>query len=72
MITGTNQVDKIIAYENGELTRAEIIELFSHLIKTDLAWSLQGHYGRIASGLIENGILDIDGEILDGAHTDEF
>lgn len=48
-------VTSIIAYEQGDLDRDGTVRLFQHLINTDLAWSLQGHYGRTASALIEAG-----------------
>lgn len=54
----------IIAYETGELTDSQTLRLFSDLIRTGMAWSLQGHYGRTAAALIENGYLGRDGAIL--------
>jgi hypothetical protein len=48
-------VDKIIAYENGELDEDGTVELFQNLIDTGAAWSLQGSYGRAAEALIEAG-----------------
>lgn len=56
-------VDKIIAYESGDMTPAEMVYFFSDLVRSGMAWSLQGHYGRTASSLIEAGILFNDGDI---------
>ena len=47
--------DKIIAYENGEMSQEQVIEFFQELIDTGHAWRLQGHYGRTALRLIEYG-----------------
>jgi hypothetical protein len=45
------------------LTTEEQIELFARLIKSGMAWTLQGHYGRTAKYLIEIGAIDRDGFI---------
>jgi hypothetical protein len=50
-----DQIDKIIAFEQGELDEEGILELFQELIDSGLAWQLQGSYGRIARNLIEAG-----------------
>ena len=50
-----NQVDKIIAFEQGDLDEDGIIQLFQELIDSGLVWQLQGSYGRMANALIENG-----------------
>ena len=57
-------VDKIIAWESGELSDWETIQLFADLIKTGQCWSLQGYYGRTGHSFIELGIIDTDGTIL--------
>ena len=57
-------VNKIIAYECGELPAEDILKLFAELIKTGQAWILQGHYGRTAQALIEGGYINKAGRIL--------
>jgi hypothetical protein len=57
-------IDAIIDYESGELNDKETLELFSTLIKSGMAWKLQGSYGRMASSLIEGSYIDRDGTIL--------
>ena len=52
-----NQIDTIIAYENGELGDEEMVSLFQELVDSGLAWRLQGHYGRTAMALIEAGLV---------------
>jgi hypothetical protein len=54
--TVTNLADSLIAFEMGQLENDEIIALFQELINTELAWSLQGSYGRMANTLIEEGL----------------
>jgi len=50
-----NLTDMIINYEMGNLDDDGVIALFQELIDTGMAWSLQGHYGRMAKALIEAG-----------------
>lgn len=59
-----NLVDAIIAFENDGLTADETLDLFGDLIRTGNAWILQGSYGRMAAGLIDQGWIDVDGNIL--------
>ena len=61
-------LDNIIAYESGELNDMQTLELFSELIATGFAWSLQGHYGRTASALIDRGLITSEGQITEEAY----
>jgi hypothetical protein len=57
-------IDRIIAFETGDIDDTEFLNLFSELIRTGLAWSLQGSYGRTAQQLIENQVISTEGVIL--------
>jgi hypothetical protein len=50
-------VDRLIAYEEGQMNEDEEIALFQHLIDTGTCWQLQGHYHRVAATLIEAGVI---------------
>jgi len=62
-------VDKIISYEAGEMSANDTIDFFAELVKTGKAWTLQGHYGRMAHQLINFGYIDRDGKVL--KHVEE-
>lgn len=51
-----NYLDRLIAYERGQLNEEETIELFQALIDNGMAWKLQGFYGRTAMELIYAGL----------------
>jgi hypothetical protein len=48
-------VDDIIDYENGDMDWDRLVDFFQNLINNGVAWTLQGHYGRMAKGLIDEG-----------------
>lgn len=55
----------IMDYEDGSIEdEGRVIDGFAGLIKSGMVWSLQGHYGRTAASLIENGIIDSEGNVL--------
>lgn len=56
-------VDDVIRYEQGEMDVEETIVFFGKLVESGMAWTLQGHYGRTAASLIEQGIIDHDGTV---------
>ena len=58
-------IDTMMAYESGELNEAETINFFADLVKTKMAWSLQGHYGRVASAMIDAGFISPEGEVTE-------
>jgi len=53
-----DSVGNMMAYEADELGTDETIELFQHLVDTGLAFQLQGHFGRTATRLIEQGLVN--------------
>lgn len=59
-----NLVDNIMEYEGGNMTIERYLYFFGYLIKTGQAWSLQGSYGRMAHTLIDEGLIDKNGNVV--------
>ena len=60
-----NLTNQIIRYETADdFTYNEFVELFAKLIANGQAWTLQGHFGRTALALIQDGRISLKGEIL--------
>jgi hypothetical protein len=56
---------KIMAWECGEMEDInDVIDFFADLVKTGLAFRLQGDYGRQAAVLIERGYINNHGVVL--------
>lgn len=56
-------VTKIIAYESGMMPEKEIIKFFGQLVKSGMAWKLQGSYGRMAANFISQGYISKSGNV---------
>ena len=48
-------ITDIIDFENGEMDADAMVEFFQGMINSGVVWQLQGHYGRTAVALINNG-----------------
>ena len=60
-----DSVGAMMAFEDGSMKdHHELLRLFSYLIKTGMAWTLQGSYGRAAKALIDQGAIARNGDIL--------
>jgi hypothetical protein len=57
-------VDKINAFENGEMGVEETIDFFAEIIKSGLVWQLQGTYQRTACSFINAGHISPKGAVL--------
>jgi hypothetical protein len=64
-----DQLNAMIAYEEGTISYQDFIELFSNLIKSGLCWQLQGFYGRTAMQLIDEGLITEQGRITQLAYS---
>jgi hypothetical protein len=50
-------VDRLIDYEEGQLSEEQEIALFEYLVQTGTCWQLEGHYQRVAATLMEAGLI---------------
>jgi len=48
--------NKINKYEWGQMEEEEFLTFFQELIDTGIINQLQGHYGRVARNLIDEGV----------------
>lgn len=64
MTRTTNIVDKIIAFESGEMSDNDTLDFFASMVKDGTVWELQGRYGRTAAWFIQNGYISRSGKVL--------
>ena len=57
-------VGLIMAFEDGELTEEESIQFIADLVKEEAIHYLQGSFGRLAKRLIDEDMIDRDGNVL--------
>ena len=50
-------INDVIKYEEGSMSNDEVISFFQYLVNSGIAWSLQGHYGRMAMYLLEEELI---------------
>ena len=62
-INDDNLINSLLQYEGGEMKNEEFFYLYSFLIKTGRVWQMQGHYGRQARQLMDNGYISANGKI---------
>lgn len=55
ILTGAVLADALAEYEDTGLDPDSELRLFQSLVVTGDAWNLEGHYGRTAMALIEQG-----------------
>ena len=55
MVKEYDVTEAIISYEQNDLDKDEVLELFQYLVSSGLAWRLQGSYGRTAKTLLDAG-----------------
>lgn len=59
-MAGSNVVcaNDLMRYEDGDMTQREEIALFQKLVRSGMAWTLQGSYGRTARAMIDAGLIE--------------
>ena len=57
-------VSMIDAYENGDTNLEQEIFLYAELVRTGKAWTLKGHYCRVAKEMIDLEFISKDGRVL--------
>lgn len=59
-----NLYERVLEYEEkGSKSLEWHLQFFGDLISSGYAWQLQGHYGREANAIIQEGLISTKGEI---------
>ena len=56
--------DRLLRYEMEDMGEDETLDLFADLVASGWIPHLQGHYGRMASALIQGGWISPEGRVL--------
>ena len=64
LITHDMLLSYMMDYEAGTITWNDTLSLFAFMIREGLMHMFQGSYGRFAHGLIVDGWVNTEGEIL--------
>jgi len=54
---------RVVEYETEEHSLEWIVQFFADLVATGLAWQLQGRYGREAKAMIDEGLINPQGDV---------
>lgn len=54
-------------YESGIASDVDTLKNFAEGIKDGSVWGLQGHYGRTAKAMIDDGWIERNGELTEKA-----
>lgn len=55
-------IDTLMAYENGELSHEQEVQLIQKLVDNGMAYQLQSRYARVAKDLITRGLVTHKGQ----------
>lgn len=64
-------LDDMMAWEAGELDDGDTVDLFQRLVNNGMAWRLQGAYGRMATELLDAGMITSPFQVVADSDDDQ-